>query len=395
MESISDRKTSLEQQFTDWVERNVSVKIKGKRVALKNEALKKVDVDTETYLKDHFCGKPFTTVEVTPSGLVYVCCPDWLPTPIGMMSKGLSELWKDKQAQALRASIIDGSFKYCSRMSCAPISARSLPRRDSPEAQAIIASFTAETGEIPPPKEVILSHDRSCNLSCPSCRTGNIVAGKSKQKSLDDLVETALLPTLRQAERVYITGSGDPFGSNHFRRLIKRLKRDEFPNLFIDLHTNGQLWDEKAWTDLDLAGRVDTAQISIDAAEEETYGVVRRGGTLQRLLKNLEFVKTLREAGEIRRLMISMVVQKLNYREMPDFVRLGKRFGADDISFQMIRNWGTYSTKEFEDIYIGDPAHPDHAGLAKVLEAPELTWPGVDVGNVRTHLRAAALSEPR
>ena len=394
MDSIPDRKASLERHFSDWIERNVTVKIKGKQVALKNEALKSVDVDTETYLKGHFCGKPFKTVEVTPNGLVYVCCPDWLPTPIGTMNAGLSELWKDKQARRLRASIVDGSFKYCSRMSCAPISARTLMRRDSPEAQAIIASFANEAGDVPAPKEVILSHDRSCNLSCPSCRTGNIVAGKSKQKTLDDMVETGLLPTLRQAERVYITGSGDPFGSNHFRRLVKRLKRDEFPNLVIDLHTNGQLWDRKAWADLDLAGRVDTAQISIDAAKEDTYGVVRRGGTLQRLLTNLEFVKTLRETGEIRRLIISMVVQKLNYREMPDFVRLGKRFGADEISFQMIRNWGTYSKKDFEDIYIGDPAHPDHAGLAEVLESPELVWPGVDVGNVRTHLRAAALSTP-
>ncbi len=41
------------------------------------------DTDTETYLATHFCDKPFTTLETTHQGLAYVCCPIWLPTPIG------------------------------------------------------------------------------------------------------------------------------------------------------------------------------------------------------------------------------------------------------------------------------------------------------------------------
>ncbi len=52
--------------------------------------------------------------------------------------------------------------------------------------------------------------------------------------------------------------------------------------------------------------------------------------------------------------------------QMPDFVRLGKTHTADEISFPRIRNWGTYSTAEFEDQYIGH-GHPDFAGLLQVL----------------------------
>ena len=69
---------------------------------------------------------------------------------------------------------------------------------------------------------------------------------------------------------------------------------------------------------------------------------------------------------------------------MPDFVRLGKTHAADEISFQMIRNWGTYSTAEFEDQYIGH-GQPDFAGLLQVLQSPELRLPGVDVGNIDIH----------
>ena len=370
--------------------RNVLWRKLAHQAALQNAAAKEVDPETESYLRDHFCSKPFQSLETTPSGLVHVCCPGWLPTPIGKLEDGLSDLWKGRMAQRIRQSIVDGSFAYCSRLNCREITGRFLERRDSAHARAVIREFASHPDAIPPPKEITLSHDRSCNLSCPSCRKSMFVAGKGKQKKLDDLVEQDLLPILKRAERVSITGSGDPFGSIHFRRLIKRLTREEFPNLSIHLQTNGLLWDRRAWTDLDLAGRVGTAHISIDAAEEGTYSVLRRGGSFKRLLENLAFIKELRESGEIKYLMVSMVVQKLNFRQMPDFVRLGKNYAADEISFQMIRNWGTFSWEQFEDIYVGKTSHPDYPDLVGVLAMPELDWPGVDVGNVRAHARAGA-----
>ena len=374
------------EQFKEWIERNVSVRIRGQQLKFRNKAAK--TEDSEAYLRSHFCSRPFEAMETTPSGLVYMCCPAWLPTPIGTLDHGLDELWRNTTAAEIRGSIVDGSFRHCSRLACAAITGRSLMPRESEEAQAIIAAFDPGVEQLPAPKEIILSHDRSCNLSCPSCRKETIVVGKAKQQRLDDMVDDKLLPALREADRVYITGSGDPFGSAHFRRLIKRLTRADFPNLLFHLHTNAQLWDKRAWDDLDLAGRVETAHISIDAAEPEAYSILRRGGTFERLLKNLAFVKALRESGELTHLTISMVVQQLNFRQMPAFVRLGKAHAVDEISFQMIRNWGTYSAAEFKDQYVGR-SHPDFPELLRVLEAPELRLPGVDIGNIDTHTNLA------
>ncbi len=210
---------------------------------------------------------------------------------------------------------------------------------------------------MPPPKHVVLSHDKSCNLSCPSCRATTILANKTKQQQLDDLIEPVILPLLRGAETVNITGSGDPFGSNHFRRLIKRITASEdLPALKIDLHTNGQLWDERAWKDLGLAGHVHNAHISIDAAQADTYAFARRGGSFERLLKNLEFVKRLRLSGEITYLEFSMVVQSRNFREIPAFIQMGEDYAADMVSFQMIRKRDIFSGDEHRDAFIGSPS---------------------------------------
>lgn len=370
------------EQIGAWLYRNVNVPKQVKRLAAKNEAIS--DDEVKTYLKGHFCTRPFQRMETTDTGSVLVCCPDWLPTPIGEIDD-LSSCWTSKAVNKIRASIIDGTYKYCSHLDCTEIANRQLMDRDNPEAKALIEQFETH-GTAPPPRELTLSHDRSCNLSCPSCRTEMLVAKKPKQKRLDDLVETSLLPTLKQVKQVYITASGDPFGSAHFRRLIKRLRRDEFPDLVFRLHTNAQLWDARAWAELDLAGRVDSAHVSIDATDEETYAIVRRGGTFARLLKNLEFVKTLRDSGELRILEVSMVVQSINYRQMPDFVRLGRSISADAISFQMIRNWGIFTPEEFEKIYIGRD-HPEFDGLLDVLKSPEFDHPSVELGNVLEDIR--------
>jgi uncharacterized Fe-S cluster-containing radical SAM superfamily enzyme len=43
------------------------------------------------------------------------------------------------------------------------------------------------------------------------------------------------------------------------------------------LHTNGVLLDARAWDDCRLERRVDRMEVSIDAADPLTYGIVRRG----------------------------------------------------------------------------------------------------------------------
>jgi hypothetical protein len=339
-----------------------------------------MDSDLESYLKSHICRMPFQNLEITDRGHLHVCCPDWLPMPIGSMHFDILTQWRGEQANRIRESIVSGTYKYCNRQLCTVISERFLIPRDSKAAREIIDSF--RRSEITPPDNVSLSYDRSCNLSCPSCRKERIVADKAEQDRLDTVFERSALPLLRGAKSVYITGSGDPFASNHFRRVIKRLNRKEFGHLRFDLHTNAQLFDARAWHELDLSGRVHGVQISIDAADPETYAVVRRGGTFQNLRKNLTFIADLRRGGEILELTFSMVVQARNFREMPAFVRLAEEFSADAASFQMIRNWGTFSDAEFTAEFIGDPTHPQHPDLIAVMAAPEMSRPITQAGNI-------------
>nr|VFJ69641.1 MAG: Iron-sulfur cluster-binding domain-containing protein [Candidatus Kentron sp. FW] len=339
----------------------------------------------EDDLARRFCDYPFTRFETNPDGDIRVCCKSWLSVPIGNLTGGHPrEIWNSEPAAYIRRSILDGRFTYCSRARCPKILNRVLPYRD--ELTEPFQRDLLETGSVvlgAGPRDIKLNHDYSCNLSCPSCRSAVITAGSEERARLDRAAESLLFPLLEEARVVEITGSGDPFASAHFKGILKRISRTEFPDLMIDLFTNGQLFTKKMWDHLELAGLCRRVVVSVDAVEPDTYHCLRRGGDWTRLMRNLDFIAELRRAGEFQRVVLVFVVQRENYRQIPDFIRLTRRFGFDEAFLQMIARW-SQPVAEYEQNNVGLPDHPLHGDFLKVLRDPTLKDPVVNLGTMKT-----------
>jgi len=355
------------------------------------QASLKRTLDIMSKNKRLFCSRPFKWFEVTQvneTGEVYMCCPSWLDTPIGNLKyQSVEEIWNGKKAQEIRRSILDGSFRYCDFSRCPFLQTVSEPVQEVEDVKDEDLKLAIEKGlTILPygPREINCSYDRSCNLSCPSCRTEIIVEIKNKQQisAIQDKIHNE---ALKDAHLLYITGSGDPFGSPFFRKWLQTMKREDMPNLKdIHLHTNGLLWTPKMWSTIaeDIRELIKSAEISIDAASPETYSINRRGGSFERLLKNLEFIGKLRQNGPLEWLGISMVVQENNFMEMPNFIHLGQRFQVDTVYFSQLVNWGTYSEEEYRSRAIHLPYHPRHSEFLDLLEMEIFREPLVYLGNL-------------
>ncbi len=357
--------------------------------AVEQAADMKLDVDD--WLATRFCNHPFEEIETRSNQDVHSCCSAWLPTPFGRFSEGeVGAFWNSPVAEEIRRSVIDGDFSYCSRVHCPKIAGRTLMSRDveSPRFRRIIDGRVtrAEAG----PRRVLLSHDRSCNISCPSCRKHRILLNHEASDRLDAQFEHSIEPLLADARKIKITGSGDPFGSRHFRQLIKRLTKRLPSERQLQLHTNAVLFDPGVWETFGLRDHVDVVFVSVDAAEPETYAVVRRDGDFERLLRNLRDLGVRRARGEFNLFKLDFVVQRRNYREMPDFVRLAKELGADQVYFLLLRNWGTFSAGEFRDENVADPSHPEHAALLQTLADPMLQDPMIVPGTLEPLRKQAA-----
>ena len=349
-------------------------------------------------LKDRFCARPFDSFELQENGSVHLCCPAWLRQRAGNLhDSSAAEIWNSPAAQDIRRGILDGTFRHCNHDLCPEIQAGTLPARAeaaaNPRYRAIMDENKTRIDGIP--AFINLANDKSCNLSCPSCRTQRIQFNdgpgyEARKRMQDRLVESFFSAPTEQPFIVNVTGSGDPFASRIFRDFLFELDKAKFPRMQVDLQTNGVLFTEKTWSNLrKIHGAIGCVRVSFDAAREDTYAITRRGGDWRQLLENMEFLAGRRRAGEIGELILFFVVQKANFREMPDFVRLGKRFAADRIYFSRAVNWGTWSAGEHEDQSVWNPHHPLYREFAHIAADPVLDDPVVFLGNLADARRAA------
>lgn len=336
-----------------------------------------------------FCLFPFSNLEVHNDGESYLCCPTWLPRPIGSLLKNsFDDVWNSQQAQEIRRSILDGSFEYCDEELCPFLKAGKWPVIDLANTSKLgtYEKQILDSAEIQMkqgPSRLNCSYDRSCNLSCPSCRQQNYNL-KIGTQEYDNVIkiQNELLNRLSQIRQLRVTGSGDPFASPAFFNMLKNIQAEYYPQLVIFLHTNGLLWTKKRW-DLLKSSRdlIKKAEISIDAATETTYAINRRGA-FSRLLENLQFISELRRENRLQLLMLSFVVQKNNYNEMLDFIQLGKKFGVDRIYFSKLLNWGTFSEEEYKKRAVHMPEHPENSEFQKLLKHSVFKSSRIFLGNL-------------
>jgi molybdenum cofactor biosynthesis enzyme MoaA len=327
-------------------------------------------------MADFFCARPFEHFEVQHNGKAYLCCPGWLPESLGSVAeRAPAELWNGEAAQRIRRSILDGSFRYCT--GCPFLGARREPvqRVDSvthPDHVAILREQKAVVARI---HSLYLAYDRTCNLSCPSCRKEVIVAKGDELRRLNVFQDALVTPELlRSVDWLNVTGSGDPFASSLFRGLLRSLNTTEYPKLRIALHTNGLLFTAENWEAMRAAqAMVKYVEVSVDAATPATYATNRRGGDWHELLERLAFVASLRESGPLEQFKMSFVVQANNWREMPAFVRLARDLRADTVLFTPLRNWGTFGDYPYFCRAVHLAEHPENAEFLASLDAdPEL-----------------------
>jgi wyosine [tRNA(Phe)-imidazoG37] synthetase (radical SAM superfamily) len=147
--------------------------------------------------------------------------------------------------------------------------------------------------------------------------------------------------------------------------------------------TNGLLLTPRVWDQIRMARpAIAGVSISVDAATSETYRL-NRGADFQRLMDNLAFLSQLVEAGQIW-VELSFVVQANNYREMPQFVELARRFGFDSVLFQRLVQWpDTFAPTEFTARAVHMPSHPAHGDFLNVLAHPVMKDLRVDLSNLQ------------
>lgn len=349
-------------------------------------------------MAQRFCAAPFTTFEIRTGGGVGCCCSIYSPVQLGnVYHEDMAAVWNSAKAQDFRASILDGSFRYCRADRCVYLMRGTLPTMDQitdPRLRAIIDGGTVVLDT--PPENFTLAHDFTCNLACPSCRTQVVASGGAERDMMRRATDTVVLPALNsgQVRQLWMSTNGDPWASPEYRRILRHLADHDCGELYLVIHSNGQLFTAGRWAEFQGLERYRPhARISMDAVWPWTYHRLRRPGKWEQLATNLRFLAGLRAADKLRRFEVNMTVQVDNYQQLPAFIQLAKALGCDQATLWLIYNSGPWLAPDFAEKYVASPDHPEHKAFLEVLRHPVLGDDICDMLDVAAFRRQALATD--
>lgn len=348
------------------------------------------------------CSVPARHFEIHTDGSVSACCLSWLPIRCGNI---LVDSIDDIINNSIRKDIVNkmscGNFDHCNDL-CPQLSTflkLGLNKRHnwSFSPKELLQKKIDER-----PYQIYFSYDASCNLQCPSCRNSlilyklndtsdNAINVRTIHEKTEQLVEKLL--STGDEVILSITGSGDAFASPVYWNYLKKLStRENGSNLKINLMTNGLLMTEAHWNQIKpLWKHILFLNISVDAATEETYKIVRKGGQFKKLKNNLDYLDKFISDGNLPNLngwQSNIIVQKDNFHELKQFVEWQLCYkNVTHIWTNLVTQWYHMDDEQFNNMAVWKEGHSMRSQLIEILKDPIFKNNRIIFGNMSSLIK--------
>jgi MoaA/NifB/PqqE/SkfB family radical SAM enzyme len=167
------------------------------------------------------------------------------------------------------------------------------------------------------PTAVELEVSSHCNLDCIMCRKGFNIGGKHEKLHMSLERFETLLKRMPFLKLISFRGCGEPILNPEIVEIVSLAKRR---GKKLILFTNGMKMDAEMARAL-MSVHIDEIVFSIDAARQETFAGIRRGGDLERIFRNIEAVgDEIRAERNGTRLSSMFLMMRQNWREFPELV---------------------------------------------------------------------------
>ena len=180
------------------------------------------------------------------------------------------------------------------------------------------------------PVELSIGTTSYCNLKCVQCpREGNEGNLMPFDEHLDMFYYRRLEPLLERAKEVSLYGLGEPMID---RRYFDKVRYITSFGADVSLSSNGTLLDENRCREL-IASGVKAIGISLDAATEQTYALVRPPGGFPTVIQNIKRLSRMKKelGANLPQLRLSMGIMPPNLQEITQFVDLAAELECTEI----------------------------------------------------------------
>jgi len=229
-----------------------------------------------------------------------------------LYEESFDEIWNSKKAIEIRKNALKSCYFHCIIPQCIAKSNYNI-RLVPPNSEI---NFKLKQKSYP--KMVCIGADSECNASCIMCRPHISRMSGEELEIASKRIQELYIPILKDAKWLTLSTTADPFASRNTRLLMKTAA-ETYPDLKFNLITNGILCDKFNCDDIGITERLSRVMVSVHAATEETYNKVVKNGNFNKVLENLDWLKSLLEKESIAQLFMAFVVTPKNYHEIPLF----------------------------------------------------------------------------
>ena len=197
------------------------------------------------------------------------------------------------------------------------------------EKQTILSGFATGNALGGPYHMEIHPTDR-CDIACRFCSTAKL---RSRSELTIGVIERVLSQAIDAGVRsVSISGGGEPLVGGVGRHIITRLAERRVPVAHIT--TNGLGLDREV-SDALITGGCDQIRISLNVADGDDYSRMMGVGSacFDRVVENIRRLAVMKKSHPQTTIIVQFLVDRHNYRSVPEMYRLGRSLGVDKMLF--------------------------------------------------------------
>ena len=183
-----------------------------------------------------------------------------------------------------------------------------------------------------PPVCLYLETTNRCNLLCQHCPRTFASVERPADLSFEKM--KMIVDQVPGLKRAVLHGIGEPLINKDLPRMIRYLKDR---GVYVLFNSNGTMLYPHVQQQL-IASKLDEYRISLDAADAETFTMVRGLPRFNLIVKNVrEFVALQKETGvDLPRLSLWLVGLKETLDQLKAFVRLARDMGVGEVYLQRL-----------------------------------------------------------
>jgi MoaA/NifB/PqqE/SkfB family radical SAM enzyme len=171
-----------------------------------------------------------------------------------------------------------------------------------------------------------------CNLLCTTCPRTYEELEPPADMSWE--LFTSIVDQIPRLHRAVLHGVGEPMLVKNLPRMVSYLKDR---GTYVLFNTNGTVLNERNGRAL-IEAELDELRVSFDAANAESYRVIRGKNYFNRILKNVRAFRELQEReGHVKpRVSAWLTGLRETIEELSDFVRVAAETGVKEVHLQRL-----------------------------------------------------------